>query len=498
MSELPTPSDEPLRPWLPWLAIGLVLGALVPAGQHWWWAGGLPLAALVLLWPGERAPLLRRWLLLLACAGLGRALAPAPIDAATPQRLVELSGTVHRTYGGRWDQRFLLADLRLERGALPPAEGMVFCRRAPLVPGVAPGDRVRVGGRWHVEQVDGRLRTGLDVSRVEPLRSREDGPRAAAWRAVERLGPSSGLGAALLLGRGAPPERLDFKRAGLLHVLAVSGLHLGLAVGAIYLALSWAGVPWRARQGLAIAAACAYLWFTGGSLPTQRATVMAVAFFGYRLLGRRVHHLAAISLAIAALVVWAPALVRGVSFQLSVAAVLGICTLGAELVRWRRRILPLRAWPLDRPLWRGLLALTRGGCDALAVGIAATIAVTPLLGWHFGEVQPLAPLASVVVALPLTLALVAGLAYVTLSSLWLTGPWAGLGTLTAWGLETLAACASAVASVPGALLTPGPPPVWLLLLWPGMFLPLRDGRDVVLRTAAVFVMIVAWGAGLRA
>ena len=66
---------------------------------------------------------------------------------------------------------------------------------------------------------------------------------------------------------------------------------------------------------------------------------------------------------------------RGVSFQLSVAAVLGICTLGAELVAWRQRWLPLQAWPLDRPIWLAWLHLARGrariGEQTLTAGDAA-------------------------------------------------------------------------------------------------------------------------------
>lgn len=481
-----------LRPWLPWIAAGLVLGALVPGGQVWWWGLGLPLAALALLWPGVACPLARRWALLLACATLGSALAPPPPDASTPSRLVELRGTVHRAYPGRFDQRFLLTGITLERGVLPPGQRTVFCLRAPLLPIARPGDRVLVAGLWRMETYRGRLRDGFEVSRLEVVRDRGAGPRAAAWTAVERLGSSSDLAAALLLGRGAPDERWTFKRAGLLHVLAVSGLHLGLAIGAIYLLLSGLGVPWRARQVLAIGAAFAYLWFTGGSLPTQRAALMAVAFFGYRLLARRPHRLAAISLAIIALVLWDPAQVRTVSFQLSVAAVLGIATLGLDLVAWRTRHWPLRPWPLDRPVWRGVLWLGRGASDGLAIGIAATLAVMPLLGWHFGEAQPWSPLASVVVAIPLSLALITGLVYLVASSLWLAGPWAGLALVVDGALGLLASGAELMAALPGSLARVGLPPPWLLVLWPALFLPLRDTRDLALRGAALTTMLAWW------
>ncbi|MDA3959898.1 MAG: ComEC/Rec2 family competence protein [Planctomycetota bacterium] len=483
----------PARPWLPWLATGLVVGALGwPLAAEWrWWAVvlGVALAALALLWPGVRWPVLRRLGIACAAAACGLVVAPPPLDVDTPERLVAVTGTVHRAWPGRYDQRFVLSQVQVQQGALPPAPDRVFCRKAPLLPAVLPGDAVQVAGRWTV----GERGPELLVTTLTVRIAREQRAQGRAWRSIDRLGAHRQLAGALILGRGAPPERDSFHKAGLLHMLAVSGLHLGLALGGIYVLASWAGVPWLARQWLTIAAAMAYLWFTGGSLPTQRAAVMAVAIIAHRLLGRRAHRLTGISLAVIALVLWAPAEVATASFQLTVVAVAGIATLGLDLMALRRRYLPLRPWPLDRVAWRGLLALTRGACDGLAVGVAASLAVLPVIALHFHEIQIYGALVSVVASPALTLALVAGLAYVLCSTLWLDGPWEGLAALTSLGLGSLVWVADRAAGLPASLWADiAPPPVWLWFAWPCLFIPLRDRVDLLLRGAAVAAMALGW------
>ena len=70
------------------------------------------------------------------------------------------------------------------------------------------------------------------ATRMEVLVPRQDGSQAWAWQAMEDLQVAPDVTAALLLGQGRPDQqtREDFRRAGLLHVLAVSGLHVGLVL----------------------------------------------------------------------------------------------------------------------------------------------------------------------------------------------------------------------------------------------------------------------------
>lgn len=472
-------------PWLPFIALGLVLGACAPGGAVWWWAVGAP-AALLAVACARPWPLAARWLGFAAAALLGGALArPAEVPPLATARLVEVSGTVSSVRWQGHGQGFALVGIaaRLPAGWASPERLFV---RAPGLPGLRPGDAAVVRGVWE-RDARGEAVRAVEVE-VEP---REDGPRGFAWRALGRLDGHPELGAALLLGRGDPPERDDFRAAGLAHVLAVSGMHLAIAAGLGWWLLRAAGVGWAARQAALAALVLGYTWLTHANPATLRACAMAAAVILCALLRREPHRLGPVSLAALALVAWDPAMARDIGFQLSLAAVLGIVTLGVDLVRLRERALPLRPWPLDRPGWRALLWLLRALADGAAIGLAATLATAPLIAWHFGQVAPWSWLTSIPAGVPATLALWAGLPLLLCAGWWPDGPWEGLYRLVEWNLDALAACAAwAAQHLPQQAAAPPSPAV--LCAWPLLFLRLRDGTDLALRAAAVALLSACW------
>jgi ComEC/Rec2-related protein len=489
----------PLRPWLPWLAMGMVLGGLAPgapsfavgvawAPATWWWLIGVPLA-LVAVPLGLRLPWAGRWLLLAAAALLGGALAdgwshrPPHADP----RLLAVAGTVTAVKWNGISQGFLLAPQR----ALPPTRMAVPRRlfvRADGAYDLAAGDVVAVRGLWRRSDRGDELKA---VS-VEMLTAREAGERGWAWRALARLGPHRELGESLILGLGDPPEKPLFRQSGLLHVLAVSGAHLAIAAGLGAWVLRLLGLGWGTRQvalGLLI---IGYTWLTSGAPATQRALAMGLGLTAAGLLAREPHRLGAVSLAAIALLLIDPGNASDLGFQLSLAAVLGIVTLGTDLVRLRRRWLPLTPWPLDRPTWRGALLAAHLTLDGLAIGIAASLATAPLIAWHFGTVTPWAPLTTLLATPPTTVALWAGLPCVVLDGLWPSGPWEGLFLLIDASLAALVTAVSWGAALPGASVVAGPPAALTLLAWPLLFLPLKDGWDLALRGIAAGLMMGAW------
>ena len=466
-------------PWLPFIALGLVLGACAPDALPGWWlwvlAGAAALAAL-----GQRFPLAARWAGCAAAAALGTALA-APGAAPPPgvSRLVEVHGTVSTVRWQGFNQGFAMHDAR----AVQPARLFV---RSPGSPGVRPGDAVAVRGVWTTDE------RGESVRAVAiAVTAREDGPRGPAWRALDRLAGHRELAGALLLGRGDPPERADFRSSGLAHVLAVSGMHLAIAAGLAWWLLRALGVGWGGRLVALGVLVVGYTWLTAASPATVRACAMSLAVIACSALGREPHRLGPVSLAALVLVLWEPAMARDIGFQLSLAAVLGIVTIGLDLIHLRERLLPLRAWPLDRPLWRAQLWCARAAADSLIIGLAATLATAPLLAWHFGAVAPWSWLTSLAAGLPATVALWAGLPLLLGAGLWPGGPWEGLYRLVEWNLDALAACAAWSArhlpqqpsDAPSAL---------LLCAWPLLFLRLSDGWDVLLRLAAVGLLLLVW------
>ena len=282
--------------------------------------------------------------------------------------------------------------------------------------------------------------------------------RAAAPDLTER-----GLLGALVLGDRTmlpPAARQRFARAGVSHLLAISGLHLSLVAAALLFALRWLllWVPGLAARtdprALAAAGAAVaivgYTALTGASPSTVRACVMVCAC-SFGLLWSRAPDLtrplslaALVLLALDPLNLWRP------GFQLSFCAVIGIALV-------HRRLTTGEVAATERPGLPGRVA--RGLVTLALTTTAATLATAPVVAHHFGQVSVVG-LAVNLVAIPWTtlLLLPAGLAGAALSLAW---PAAGAPVLTvaAWAASVLDRLCAVAAASPLAVvhLAPGWP-----------------------------------------
>lgn len=215
---------------------------------------------------------------------------------------------------------------------------------------------------------------------------------------------------ALLLGdRSAidPATREQFARTGLMHLLAVSGLHVLLVgmvlYGLLRPALARLRLRWRTieitRAAFTMGVLLFYLLITGSRPSVVRAVVMAGLFIGGAVLQRPTYSLNTLGAAAILLLIARPSALFDAGFQLSFAAVGAIVLLVPRLravipERWLRRKL------IERPLM------------LVVVSLAATLGTMPVLMHHFGYAS-LAGLALNVLAIPLTaLSMAAGLATV--------------------------------------------------------------------------------------
>ncbi|GIV24701.1 MAG: hypothetical protein KatS3mg026_0393 [Bacteroidia bacterium] len=244
-------------------------------------------------------------------------------------------------------------------------------------------------------------------------------------RTAPRQDPVEAVLEALLLGyrRGVDPEtRAAFQLSGAAHILAVSGMHVGLVL-TLWLFLlrhlpgGWAFHP--VSQGALLILVLLYGLLTGASPSAMRAVIMgAVA-----LLARMAYkpYLALNALGFAAFIQLSldPALLHNVGFQLSYAAVGGILAFYGPL----------------RGLFRGRFFSTAWGAylrDLVAISLAAQ-AGTLLLSWAYFGRLPLYFLLTNLVAVPLgTAATFAAVGWLMLM------PFPGLGSLAAWPAYGLA------------------------------------------------------------
>jgi competence protein ComEC len=189
----------------------------------------------------------------------------------------------------------------------------------------------------------------------------------------------------------------DFIRAGLSHLLAVSGENVTLLALLAMPVLAAFGIPLRERLVWTIALIAIYVPLAGAGPSIQRAGVMGAAGLLATLAGRRASRLYALCLAAVVTVAVDPDVADDVGWQLSFAAVLGILLLASPI---RDRLLARLAGGSRRrgsgggaDHWRRALA------EGIGVTVAATLATAPLIAHVFEEVS-LTSLAANVLALP--------------------------------------------------------------------------------------------------
>ncbi len=205
-----------------------------------------------------------------------------------------------------------------EDGRAFRASGIVFTRGRWLSPrerywvaGFVKGDTVFYR-RWVRAERFGFLRPAREYIR----------------KVVERGAPSpeaEGLALAFLLGDRSriPPEvKAAFRETGMMHLLAISGLHIGVLFGAFALLLAWLG------KGRALAGALALTWVyalvAGANPPVIRASLAATAFVLAYLSGRGAEPLNALGAAGLLSLAINPAWLHSLSFQMSYLATAGI------------------------------------------------------------------------------------------------------------------------------------------------------------------------------
>ncbi len=213
---------------------------------------------------------------------------------------------------------------------------------------------------------------------------------AEALTALNLQGAAAGLIPALVLGDRAGIQRHDWEvlmRTGTNHLIAISGLHVGIMAGLAFFMLRWF---WRRSARLAqgfaadraaavagLLAAVGYAALAGFAISTQRALIMLALVFGAILLRRTMRPAAALSIALALVLLLDPLACLSPGFWLSFGAV-AVLLFGMS----RRVGEGGTAWRWGRAQW------------LVALGLL------PLLFLFFGRIAPAAPLVNLL-AVPL-------------------------------------------------------------------------------------------------
>jgi competence protein ComEC len=324
-----------------------------------------------------------------------------------------------------------------------------------------------------------RLRQKLSLA----LQSRIPG-QAGAFAAAILTGDRSGISA---------QTAENLRASNLSHLLAISGLHMGLLTGAVFAAI---------RMGLAlippaffylptkkIAAVCAliagalYLALSGWNVATERAYIMVSMMFIAVLFDRQAISLRAVAMAALLILLIRPEVLPEPGFQMSFAATTALVAVFTIV----RRLNVMGRWPK----WLS------GALTVVLSSAVAGIATGPVAAAHFNRIADLGLIANVI-SVPVMGAVVMPSAVLA-------------AVLTPFGLQWIPLMimdpairwvlfvADTVASIEGAVtwIASPPPPTLPLIALGGLFVVLWRGRSQLLGVFPVLLGFILWASAER-
>ncbi|WP_198661714.1 ComEC/Rec2 family competence protein [Lewinella sp. IMCC34183] len=284
--------------------------------------------------------------------------------------------------------------------------------------------------------------TRLGTDRVTGPAALGDRARAAWFGSLTPYlsGDNLAVAAALIMGKrdllGAE-VRSAYADTGAIHVLAVSGLHVGILALIVLQLLGWLPSRWAAvRTALTVGVVWFFALVTGLSPSVQRAALMVTVVLIGKALNRNNGIFNLLAIAALVMLVAEPKQLFQVGFQLSFAAVAGIALFARAIQQWVYLPGPLRR-----------------GWDAISVSTAAQLGTLPFSLYYFGQFPVYFLLSGTLVIVFAYLVLGLGLLHGFLAGVGLSGGWLWpTGTLLNGVVEVQNAFIFFCRQLPGATL----------------------------------------------
>jgi competence protein ComEC len=191
----------------------------------------------------------------------------------------------------------------------------------------------------------------------------------------------------------------------MLHILAISGMNVGLLWTWLWCLCRWSGCSAYKSTWVILVALPVYAIVTDANPPIVRATVVAVIVAFGQLIGRTGSVSNALALAALAILVWNPTDLFNTGAQLSFLAVLAII----HATNWMKMFYEQTSQktddaPLDDPFWRRMATRTFWAViEANVVGAAVWLITSPLIASEFHLVSPIGSVLTVLLAIPVTI-----------------------------------------------------------------------------------------------
>jgi competence protein ComEC len=433
--------QRPLIPMAILFAGGILVGHETPLDSHILIASLFSVIAALLVALIVSPPRLRAYLLLFIFFLFGALIGQS---SPSPSRLIPLASQDGKaTIEGTVFDPVKVVDDGIGRFTLR-AEGLYLSEKAILLdedisvtvyrnlPELHPGDRIRFPARLRLFRNFSNP-GNYDYEKAMKLKGLTCGANVSDGTKIIQIGPgrlpffrglveglqrpvreffqkrlnarNNALFRALILGERqgiTPALRHPFNQTGLGHVLAVSGLHIGLVAGMSFFLFKW--VLYRSYRlaltldvrKLAALLTCVpvvlYTLLAGFQVSSQRAMIMVLAFLASILMGREREVWSTLSLAGLIVLLFDPNALFSISFQLSFMAVIGILWLAPAIMNLfhRSESLPPERKPVRNRLTEYFLGLA-------AVSFAATVFLLPLTCYYFHRIPLVSIMANLTV-----------------------------------------------------------------------------------------------------
>jgi competence protein ComEC len=239
-----------------------------------------------------------------------------------------------------------------------------------------------------------------------------------------------------------------FSQTGIVHILSVSGMHVGLVLAGISLLLRLLRVPRKWFTPLSSVFLILYAALSGMGPAVMRATFMGLLFLWAHYMGRDQDWPTTLSAAAFFCLLVNPLSLYDIGFQLSFVSTWGILYLHPVL---NKMLEPAGLWP------NWLKAVT-------SVTLSAQLATLPLIVWYYNIVSPVslltnivaAPLTGVILAIGIAAALV-GIIYIPLASL--------INASNSLAVEIFLKLVSIINHIPGGVIFLPTPPLPAVMAW---------------------------------
>ncbi|MFO7847746.1 MAG: DNA internalization-related competence protein ComEC/Rec2 [Balneolaceae bacterium] len=250
-----------------------------------------------------------------------------------------------------------------------------------------------------------------------------------------------------------PELKTRFSRAGLSHIMAVSGMHVGFVVAPFWLLIPWL---WRLRYGkitgliLLTTLLFLYAGLTGFSASVSRASIMAWLLTYGKLYHKIRHSVNLLATAAIVMLVWRPSDLFNIGFQLSFSAVLVILLVMPE----SQKVVPERI----RFDWRGSLA------TIVLISVIVQAGLFPVLAHYFGEFSVIGPVANALVVPLLAVVVPVGL-FCSIIGIYVPAAAGYPAGLIEWGIQWIEIVAGRLGGADQSFITVPELSPWIFGVW---------------------------------